>query len=97
MHFQRFDWLCVHWITAIIPPPTGNAPFFDKRPSWKDHVNSIIAKAGRCIGMLGRIHLHITSHSASVIYTSLIIPVLEYSCLTTARDQLSRGVNANLH
>ena len=51
---------------------------FDERLSWNDHVKYIVAKAGRRVGMLGRIRCSVTAFSASIIYTSLIRPIIEY-------------------
>ena len=51
---------------------------FDERLSWNDHVKYILAKAGRRVGMLGRIRYNVTAFSASIIYTSLIRPIIEY-------------------
>ena len=37
-----------------------------------------MSKAGKRIGMLGRLRYNITTYSANVIYTSFIRPVMEY-------------------
>ena len=46
--------------------------------SWNAHVSSILSKAGKRIGMLGRIRSNITINTTNRIYKSFIIPVLEY-------------------
>ena len=51
---------------------------FDKCLSWNDHVKFILAKAGKRVGMLGRIRYCITWHSVKIIYTSMIRPIIEY-------------------
>ena len=51
---------------------------FDERLSWNDHVKFILAKAGKGVEMLGRICYCITWHSAKIIYTSMIRPIIEY-------------------
>ena len=51
---------------------------FDERLSWNDYVKFILAKAGKGVEMLGRICYCITWHSAKIIYTSMIRPIIEY-------------------
>ena len=51
---------------------------FDERLNWNDHIKFILAKAGKRVGMLGRIRYCITWHSAKIIYTSMIRPIVEY-------------------
>lgn len=48
---------------------------FDQHLSWKDHIQFILAKAGKRVEMLGRICHCITWHSAKIIYTSMIRPI----------------------
>ena len=50
---------------------------FDQRLSWNEHIDSLISKAGKRIGLLGRLRQFLTSHSA-VIYLSMIRPTFEY-------------------
>ncbi len=52
---------------------------FDEILSWNEHVKSIVSKAGKRIGQLGRVRRYITSHSANTVYLSMIRPLLEYS------------------
>ena len=51
---------------------------FDERLSWNEHIKSILCKAGKRVGMLGRVRRHITSHSANTVYISMIRPIIEY-------------------
>ena len=51
---------------------------FDERLSWGSHVKKMISKAGKRVGMLGRLRDNLTTHSANVVYISLIRPILEY-------------------
>ena len=51
---------------------------FDERLSWGSHVKKMISKAGKRVGMLGRLGDNLTTHSANVVYFSLIRPILEY-------------------
>ena len=51
---------------------------FDDRLSWNNHIKHLISKAGKQLGMLGRLRSSLTTESANVIYTSLIRPILEY-------------------
>ena len=49
---------------------------FDDRLSWNEQIKYLISKAGKCVGMLGRLHRR--EESANVVYCSLIRPILEY-------------------
>ena len=51
---------------------------FGERLSWGSHVRKVISKAGKRVGMLGRLRDNLTTHSANVVYISLIRPILEY-------------------
>ena len=46
----------------------------DETLSWKAHTRYATSKAGKKVGMLGRL----TSHAANSIYQAHILPVLEY-------------------
>ena len=50
----------------------------DECLSWKAHIKSVVSKAGKRIGMLGRLRSNLTTHNANVVYTSFIRPVMEY-------------------
>ena len=41
-------------------------------------LKSVVSKAGKRIGMLGRLRSNLTTHSENVVYTSFIRPVMEY-------------------
>ena len=51
---------------------------FDEHLSWNEHVKAIVFKAGRRVGLLGRVCRYITTHSANAIFLSTIRPTLEY-------------------
>ena len=51
---------------------------FDECLCWGSHVKKMISKAGKHVGMLGRLRDNLTTHSANVVYISLIRPILEY-------------------
>ena len=51
---------------------------FDDRLSWNEHIKHLISKAGKRVGMLGRLRGDLTRESANIVYCSLIRPILEY-------------------
>ena len=51
---------------------------FDDRLSWNEHVKSVLSKAGKRVGMLGRVRRHVTTYSANTIYITMIRPIIEY-------------------
>ena len=51
---------------------------FDDRLSWNEQIKYLISKAGKRVGMLGRLRRSLTRESANVVYCSLIRPILEY-------------------
>ena len=51
---------------------------FDDRLSWNEHIKHLISKAGKRVGMLGRLRRSLTRESANIVYCSLIRPILEY-------------------
>ena len=57
---------------------------FHEHISWNAHVKYVLGKAGKRIGMLGRIRKNVTVHCANTIYVSFIRPVSDYfdSCIT---------------
>ena len=50
----------------------------DDRLSWNEQIKQLISKAGKRIGMLGRLRRSLTRESANILYCSLIRPILEY-------------------
>ena len=50
----------------------------DENLSWKSHVKYIISKAGKRIGLLGRVRQHLTTNAANLIYRTFILPVMDY-------------------
>ena len=51
---------------------------FDECVTWKSHVESILSKAGKRAGMLGRIRIDLTPYCANIVYVSFVRPILEY-------------------
>ena len=51
---------------------------FDQSLSWNEYIDSLISKAGKRIGLLGRLRRFLTFHSTNVIYLSIVRPTLEY-------------------
>ena len=51
---------------------------FDERLSFNGHVKKLISKAGKRVGMVGRLRDNLTLHSANIVYTTLIRPILDY-------------------
>ena len=51
---------------------------FDEHLSWNEHAKAIVSKAGRRVGMLGRVRRFIPIHSANASYILMIRPILEY-------------------
>ena len=43
---------------------------------WNSHVKSIVSKAGKCVGFLGRLRRYLSAHSANTIYISMIRPII---------------------
>ena len=56
----------------------------DNKLSWKSQVAYVVSKAGKRIGLLGRIRKQLTTYSASKIYTSFIRPIFDYCDCTWA-------------
>ena len=46
--------------------------------SWNEQIKQLISKAGKRVGMLGRLRRSLTIGSAIIVYCSLIRPILEY-------------------
>ena len=65
----------------------------DETLSWKAHTRYATSKAGKKVGMLGRLRKHLTSHAANSIYQAHILPVLEY-CDTVWAGVTSRTATA---
>ena len=51
---------------------------FDECITWKSHSKYILSRAGKRLGMLGRIRNDLTPHCANIVYVSFIRPILEY-------------------
>ena len=52
--------------------------FFYDHLNWNSHVKSIVSKAWKRVGLLGRLRRYLTAHSANTIYISMIRPIIEY-------------------
>ena len=50
----------------------------DESLSWNTHVNYLISKVSKRLGILGRTRGSISMHTAGIIYRSFIPPVLDY-------------------
>jgi hypothetical protein len=46
--------------------------------SWNAHIEDIVSRVGKRLGMLRRLRRNITMHAAETIYKSFIRPVMEY-------------------
>ena len=55
----------------------------DKLP-WKSQIAYIVSKAGKRIGLLGRIRKQLTTYSASKIFKAFIRPIFDYCDCTRA-------------
>ena len=51
---------------------------FDESLTWNAQVKYLLSKAGKRIGMLGRTRKNISMHTASTIYKSFILPIVDY-------------------
>ena len=50
----------------------------DDKLSWKSQIAYIVSKAGKRIGLLGRIRKQLTTYSASKIFKAFIRPIFDY-------------------
>ena len=50
----------------------------DESLSWNARVNDLISKVSKRIGILGRTRRSISMHTATIIYKSFILPVIDY-------------------
>ena len=65
----------------------------DNRLSWKPHISNICKTISRNIGVIYRLKFHIPSSSLITLYSSLILPYLNYGILAwgnTHRNLLDR-------
>ena len=51
---------------------------FDEHISWNSHVKYVLSRAGKWLGILGRIRGNRTSDCANSIYTAYIHPIMDY-------------------
>ena len=50
----------------------------DENLSWKAHVNYLITKGGKSVGVLGRLWKNLTVAAVNAMYKSLIAPIFDY-------------------
>jgi hypothetical protein len=51
---------------------------FNNTLSWNDHIDSLVTKASRCIGLLRRINRDVPRECLEILFKSMIRPILEY-------------------
>ena len=54
---------------------------FDETISWAPHIQCILPKAGKRLGMLSRLQRDLTCHAANTLYLSFIHPIFDYATL----------------
>jgi hypothetical protein len=52
---------------------------FNNTLTWTDHINNLVTKASRCIGLLKRLHRDVPRRCTEILYKSMIRPLLEYA------------------
>jgi hypothetical protein len=52
---------------------------FNNTLSWTDHINNLVTKASRCIGLLKRLSRDVPRQCTEILYKSMIRPLLEYA------------------
>ena len=55
--------------------------YFDEKLTWEPHINHIVSKANKKIGLIWKISGQLPRSCAENIYTSYIRPVLDYGCI----------------
>ena len=68
--------------------------FLDDKMTWETHINHIVLKATKKIGLLWRVSLNFPRKCAENIYTTTILPTLDYGC--SVYDSLSRRLTDRL-
>jgi len=68
--------------------------FLDDKMTWETHINHIVLKATKKIGLLWRVSLNFPRICAENIYTTTILPTLDYGC--SVYDSLSRRLTDRL-
>jgi hypothetical protein len=67
---------------------------FNQTLSWTDHINNLISKGAKCVGLLRRISRDVPRECLEILYKSMIRPILEYGdvifdgCTDTAAKRL---------
>ena len=52
--------------------------FIDKGLSWKEHINYILTKISRSVGLISKLRHFIPRHTLLTIYQALIVPYISY-------------------
>jgi hypothetical protein len=52
---------------------------FNTTLTWSDHINELVTKASRCIGLLKRIGRDVPRQCLEILYKSMIRPIMEYA------------------
>jgi hypothetical protein len=52
---------------------------FNTTLTWTDHINQLVKKAARCIGLLKRISRDVPRQCIETLYKSMIRPIMEYA------------------
>ena len=66
----------------------------DQKLRWAEHINNVITKVGRLVGIIGRVRTALGGRSVHMLYNALILPHLQY-CLIVWGDFLE-GKNKKL-
>ena len=51
---------------------------FHQTLTWSDHINNLISKGAKCVGLLHRISRDVPRECLEILYKSMIRPILEY-------------------
>jgi hypothetical protein len=51
---------------------------FNQSLTWTDHINNLISKGAKCVGLLRRISRDVPRECLEILYKSMIRPILEY-------------------
>ena len=68
----------------------------DASLTWNEHVDYLISKVRKRLAMLGRIRKNINMYTAGTVYTSLVLPILDYCdtvwscCRSVNTDKLEK-------
>jgi hypothetical protein len=54
---------------------------FNQTLTWTDHIDNLIAKGAKCVGLLKRISRDVPRECMEILYKSMIRPILEYGAI----------------